>query len=80
MIKLTKITKNNDTISCMAFVEDCKEYIKLVYNIKSGEFDEYAFPKNYEYCTSHIAYARNYFDKIISSKKALPNEKLIMWY
>ena len=80
MIRLTEITRNNDYISCVAFVENCKENINLVYNIKSREFGTYTLPKNFEYCISHIAYAKRYFDKIVDDKGNLPNEKLIMWY
>lgn len=79
MIRLTNIQKNNDYISCLAFVEDSKESFQLIYNIKNEDFDSYLLPKGYEWCKSHIAHAKRFMETILN-KNEYPHEELIMWY
>lgn len=79
MIKLKKIKKNDNLITCEAFVENCKQAMPLIYNIKKGELEEYEFPDGYDYCDSHISHARRYLRSIANSDN-IPENKLIMWY
>lgn len=79
MIKLTQINKFDNCITCLAYVEDCKTPIELVYRIDRKEMCPYHLPDGYEYCTSHIGMARSYFrDKF--ADEGCPEERLIMWY
>lgn len=79
MIRLIQITKADNKISCLAYVEDCETPIKLVYDIDKDEMQPYQLPNGYEYCTTHIRMAATYFrDKIAG--EGYPKERLIMWY
>lgn len=79
MIKLQKIVRTNDIITCEAFVEDCAKPLNLVFDVKSGEFKSYTMPKGYEWCKSHIHHAKNYLASIMK-KSEIPSERTIMWY
>lgn len=79
MVKLKEISRNGKVFSCMAYVENCKEPIHLVYNVDTGETEPFRFPQGYEYCTSHITHAKRYFEKCSNLEK-IPNETTIMWY
>ncbi len=79
MIKLDKIKKNNDHISCKAFLEDCTTGIDLRYNINNDEFEPFSLPKGYEWCSSHIAHAKRYL-RTLNDKEYIPKERIIMWY
>jgi hypothetical protein len=80
MIQLKNIIKKEDKIECNAFVESSEEPIKLVYIIKENDFEPFEFPKGFEYCISHIAKARLYFEEVLSGEEELKENKTIMWY
>ena len=79
MIILTEITRNNGCITCVAYVEDCKQRIDLSFSESKAEFDRFDMPENYEWCKSHIAHAKKYLKSLIGNNIA-PSEKTIMWY
>lgn len=79
MIKLTEIKRTSEKISCIAFIENCRESVCLSYDIKNGCINNTVLPKGYEWCTAHIRHAERYM-KSISEEKQLPSEKTIMWY
>lgn len=79
MVRLKKINKNGNMITCVAYVEDCKEGIRLEYNITDQTLSAEPLPKGYEYCTSHIAHARRHLEKMAETGE-IPPERLIMWY
>jgi hypothetical protein len=80
MIRLKNINKTDKTIECDAYLEDCKEEVKLAYDIANDKFNDFIYPEGYEYCTSHIAKAKYFFKKCIEESIPLPKEKDIMWY
>lgn len=79
MIKLEKIVKNDNLIVCDAFVEDCDKPIHLSLDVNNKEFEKFSFPKNYEWCTSHISKAKWFLLSLIGMSE-IPREKIIMWY
>lgn len=78
MIRLVHITKNEKTITCGAFLEDCKEEIPLVFDIATGKILPVQLPKDYEWCSTHIGHAR-WFLKGMLEKGEFTESKLIMW-
>lgn len=80
MVKLKEITKNNNSVTCLAFFEGCKEGVKLTYDVKTQNFRAFSFPKSFDYCTTHVAMARRYIEKVLKDKSDFPKERLIMWY
>ncbi len=79
MIKLKKITKTDTTITCTAYVEDCKLPLHLTLNLLTKEFNDYHLPPGYEWCQSHIAHAKFKLLKMVDENK-LEDECTIMWY
>ena len=79
MVKLRDISKKDNEIVCNAFVEDCSTPIRLVLDIKSKELAGYEFPRDYEWCKTHVMYAKRFLISLIS-KDVIPSEKVIMWY
>jgi len=59
MIKLRYISRNDNKIVCNDFVEDCGTPIKLVLDIKSKELAGYELPCDYEWCKTHVMYAKS---------------------
>ncbi len=68
MIKLTKITRNNNTISCQEFVEDCDTGFNISLNETTSELEDYRLPKEYEWCVSHIGHAERYLKTLIGNR------------
>lgn len=79
MIKLTKITRNDNIISCQAFVEDCDTCFTISLNETTSELEDYRLPQGYEWCASHIAHAKRYLKTLIG-KSIISDEHTIMWY
>ena len=77
MVRLKNIHKSGGHIFCDAYVEDCVYPVALDFDIASETLAEYHLPRDYDYCTSHIAHAKWY---LLSAESNLPAEKLIMWY
>ncbi len=78
MLKLKKITKNNNVISCELFPEDSEKAGFLHYDVKNDKVIEFAMPKGYEWCETYIAQALQFFRNAEKSK--LPNEKVLIWF
>lgn len=78
MIRLLNISRYDKEISCTAMVEDCETPVSLVVR-NNGEYDYGQLPPGYEYCTSHMGYARRFLKSLLG-KDIVPSEKLIMWY
>ena len=76
MLRMEKINKNNDIVSCVLFPEDSNDGCAFEYNTKTKE-TKCELPKGYEYCTMHITMARTYIQKNIDN---LPDRKTMMWY
>ena len=79
MIRLKNINKNGNTITCEAYVEDCRESIQLEFNITKQTLSAEPLPKGYEYCKMHITHARRHLEKMAETGE-IPPERLIMWY
>lgn len=78
MVRLRNIRRNKGYILCLAFVENCQEPIQLALNESSAELDDYQLPKNYEWCTYHIAYAKRYLQSLIG-KDIETQTRNIVW-
>lgn len=79
MIKLTRITKDNGCITCVAYIEDSQTGINLSFDESKKELGEYSMPKGYEWCKSHISHAKKYLNSL-TGKNIEVTEKLLMWY
>ncbi|MCD7864021.1 MAG: hypothetical protein LUG61_11100 [Lachnospiraceae bacterium] len=79
MIKLEHIKRNENTVTCDAYVEDCKTAMPLALDVSKKEFEKYDFPAGYEWCRSHIAHAKRRLLKMIETDN-FEKECLIMWY
>lgn len=79
MIRLEHIKKKNDCIICDAFIEDCKKPIIVEYSPKNNEIKTTALPEGYEWCVSHLSYAKRALREMVASEK-MENKKTIMWY
>lgn len=79
MIKLRNIVKNNDSIACDAYVEDCETSVRLSMDIGTGELNSFSLPNEYSWCASHIAHAKKYLYSLINVSN-VPKEHCIMWY
>lgn len=75
MLRLERIERNNNEISCDALLEDCKERLHLVLNLQERAFRPFSMPKGYEWCNTHIAAARRF----LLNTEPLPDKKLIYW-
>ena len=78
MIELKNIKKVDSIITCEAFFEACKEPVILRYSIERRDFLPFTFPKGYEYCKTHVAFARRYFRDL--GDKEPEKQMTIMWY
>ncbi|MBQ2823353.1 MAG: hypothetical protein IJF18_02110 [Oscillospiraceae bacterium] len=79
MIHLNKIVKEKNNITCIAFVEDCKQGVQLSLNITTQELEEISLPQGYEWCTAHIWHAKQYLISLIG-ENIVPESRTIMWY
>lgn len=79
MIKLKEIKRNSGTITCKAYVEDCKEAISLSFDISTSMIKDVPLPQGYDWCDSHISHAKDYLMEI-ASKETIPDNHTIMWY
>ena len=79
MVKLKQIEKNGDQITCIAFVEDCKEPIEIIFHIPDGSVQNSPLPAGYEWCRSHIYHAQSALEKM-AKEGEFPENWNIMWY
>lgn len=79
MIRITEITRNGDSLSCKAFVENSEEAVTITIDPEGELIEEYVLPKDFSWCTEHIAHAIKYL-KSLWNEPSVPREKLIMWY
>lgn len=79
MIELKQISRTDNKITCIAFVEDCQEQIQLFYDINNKKINNVKLPDGYQWCTSHINHAEQYL-KSLETEKSIPTQKTIMWY
>ena len=78
MIRLKNIQKVDSIITCEAYFEGCKEPAVLRFSIEKQDFLPFQFPKGYEYCTSHVRFARRYFQDLGDAE---PDKSMtFMWY
>jgi len=78
MVKLRQIKRNGDSITCNAFVEDCAEPVKLIFNILDGSIQNSPLPKGYEWCTAHIRHAGAHLEQMAKAAE-IPEQRNIMW-
>lgn len=78
MVKLKRIKKAGDIITCDAFVEDCSEPVKLIFNILEGSIQSSPMPKDYEWCTAHIRHAKMHLEQMAKDGQ-IPEQRNIMW-
>ena len=76
MLKLEKITRNNNIIKCILYPESSEKGCSFTYNLDTDEV-ECELPEGYEYCEMHIRNAKYYLYK---NQDNLPDHKMIMWY
>jgi len=78
MIRLKNIRKSNSIITCEAFFEGCTEPAVLRYSLEKKDFLPFQFPRGYEYCSTHVGFARDYFNSLGDNE---PEKQMtIMWY
>ncbi len=79
MIWLKNIKKDDKTISCVAYPEDCTIGVNMVVDINSEELMHDILPKEYNYCECHMHMAKR---KLLHMAKEneLVQECLVMWY
>lgn len=79
MILLKNIKKDNETISCVAYPEDCTIGINMFVNMNSEELTHDVLPTEYDYCKAHMHMAKR---KLINmaERNELTSECLVMWY
>ena len=78
MVKLENIRKNNDVITCVAYLEDCRKPMELRYSSSTDDFDHFEFPEGYDWCEMHIRMIRSFFRTLKGSDYT--QERMIMWY
>ena len=79
MVKLREIERNNESIICIAFVEDCEEPINIEFKLKDETIHSSPLPEGYEWCTSHIVHVRRAL-KHMADENALVSHTTVMWY
>lgn len=79
MIRLENIKAENDMITCIAFFEDCKTPIPLIYHVDLQFVEDVQFPVGYEWCINHIKYAVKALDDMMLSG-IMEDSKTVMWY
>lgn len=77
MIRLMQIKKSNNVITCQARLEDSRDAMSLTYHISTRDFDAFLLPEGFEWCRTHIAMARRFFEQLGNADP--PKEKVIMW-
>ena len=77
MVTLKNIKRDNDCIICDVYPEDSKLPVHMEVSVRTGDVSQSAFPKGYEYCTSHIRHAKRF---LLENADHLPESRLIMWY
>lgn len=79
MVRITGISHIGDRISCVVFVEDCKEPIHATLSVADGSMENDVLPSGYEWCVSHLHHAQNALMKMMQQGE-FPESKTIMWY
>ena len=79
MIKLKNIKMEADGISCVAFVEDCREPIKISVMADTKEMKASELPQGYEWCKKHLNYAKQVLSEMLESG-ITETSKTVMWY
>lgn len=76
---IEKHKKDNETISCVAYSEDCTIGINMFVNMTSEELTHDVLPTEYAYCKTHMHMAKR---KLINmaERNELTSECLVMWY
>ena len=80
LVRLKNIERHENRVTCDAYLESCKVPVKLVYDIKKREFEEFEYPKGFEYCTQHIFMAKWFIEDTLKAKSEFPASETIMWY
>lgn len=78
MVKLEHTRIENNYIICDVFVEDCKTPIKVSFEKTSGNFMSDNLPPGYEWCRTHLAYAKRAL-KEMSESEEIKGRLTIMW-
>lgn len=79
MIKLMEIKKNDNAVTCNAFIEDCNVAIPIVYDLNSRELSHGDIPEGYTWCSNHMKHARVRLEAMIR-EKTFPETVTVMWY
>ena len=79
MVRLKNIKRNNNIIECDIIPEDSEEYGHVVVNIETADVESFRLPKNFEWCTNHVYFAKKALLKMVDDNNLL-EEKLVMWY
>lgn len=79
MVKLKQIKKLNETVTCIAFVEDCTEPVEITFHIPDRNMQTSPLPPGYEWCRSHIRHSQTALEKM-AEKDEFPENWNIMWY
>ena len=79
MIKLKNIKKISDNIiECNIIPEDSAEMGYMTVDIDKEEIVKCDLPRGYEWCSNHVAHARNALMKMVETDEIL-NEKNVVW-
>ena len=79
MVKLKDIERNDESITCVAFVEDCEEPINIEFSTENETIHSSPLPEGYEWCTSHIAHVRRALKRMVD-ENSFVSHTTIMWY
>ncbi len=80
MVKLRNIERHENNVTCDAYLESCSVPVKLVYDIKKRTFEEFDYPKGFDYCTEHICMVKWFIEDTLKANALFPTDKTIMWY
>ncbi len=79
MVKLEQISREGESITCTAYVEDCKEPVRLEFHIPDGEMQNTPLPSGYEWCRAHLSHAKKALGEI-ARKETPETRRTVMWY
>ena len=79
MIRLKSIKKNDNIVSCLAFVEDCETAVAVSYDVEKDVLLHKELPFDYFWCDRHFDYAKKELKKMVDSGD-IRDHATIMWY
>lgn len=79
MVRLEKIKKTRNSVTCDVFLEDSAIPVPVMYSFTDKTLAEYSLPAAYSWCTTHMTKVEIFLSKL-EKEAAIPKSKTIMWY